>query len=211
MILFSSMESTNPININISKSSENSPNPYNEFREYVIQNNVQLQKELKGNIQQVKELEATVAEKEVEEDKSDTRLRYMKGLLQNLNELKTDYSNVTQKTEEKFKIINTYNTKFIDEAVKIMIYYHVLLFNLSLLYYFLFSTNVIICVLNAVEFLIICYCATKINNIYQYLLDIELKNKPIIKQLDEQIKEMKKDIKKTEDSTLSLDNWICEM
>jgi hypothetical protein len=205
------MESTTPINISISKSSENSPNSYNEFREYVIQNNVQLQKELKENIQQVKELEAAVAEKEVEEDKSDTRLRYMKGLLQNLNELKTDYSKVTQKTEEKFKIINIYNTKFTDEAVKIMIYYHMLLFNLSLLYYFLFSTSVIICVLNAVEFLIICYCATKINTIYQYLLDIELKNKPIIKHLDEEIKEMKKEIKKTEDSTLSLDNWICEM
>ena len=205
------MESTTPINISISKSSENSPNSYNEFREYVIQNNVQLQKELKENIQQVKELEAAVAEKEVEEDKSDTRLRYMKGLLQNLNELKTDYSKVTQKTEEKFKIINVYNTKFTDEAVKIMIYYHMLLFNLSLLYYFLFSTSVIICVLNAVEFLIICYCATKINTIYQYLLDIELKNKPIIKYLDEEIKEMKKEIKKTEDSTLSLDNWICEM
>jgi hypothetical protein len=200
-----------PINISISKSSENSPNSYNEFREYVIQNNVQLQKELKDNIQQVKQLEAAVAEKEVEEDKSDTRLRYMKGLLQNLNELKLDYSKVTQKTEEKFKIINAYNTKFTDEAVKIMIYYHVLLFNLSLLYYFLFSTTVIICVLNAVEFLIICYCATKINTSYQFLLDIELKNKPIIKHLDEEIKEMKKDIKKTEDSTLSLDNWICEL
>ena len=95
------MDSTNPININISKSTENSPNPYNEFREYVIQNNVVLQKELKENIQQVKELEASLAEKETEEDKSDTRLRYMKGLLQNLNELKTDYLNVTQKTEEK--------------------------------------------------------------------------------------------------------------
>ena len=92
-----------------------------------------------------------------------------------------------------------------------MIYYHVLLFNLSLLYYFLFSTTIIICVLNAVEFLIICYCATKINTIYQFLLDIELKNKPVVKHLDEQIKEMKKDIKKTEDSTLSLDNWICEL
>ena len=205
------MESTNPININISKSAENTLNPYNEFREYVIQNNIQLQKELKENIHQVKELEATLAEKESEEDKSDTRLRYMKGLLQNLNELKTDYSKLAQKTEDKFKILNNFNTKFINKCVEIMIYYHVLLFNLSLLYYFLFSTTIIICVLNAVEFMIICYCANKINNIYLFLSELELKNKSIIKKLDEEIKEMTKEIKKTEDSTLSLDNWICEM
>ena len=95
------MESVNPINITISKSSENSPNLYNEFREYVIQNNVQLQKEVKENIQLVKELEATVSEKETEEDKSDTRVRYMKGLLQNLNELKIDYSKVTNRRPKK--------------------------------------------------------------------------------------------------------------
>ena len=60
--------------------------------------------------------------------------------------------------------MNIYNTKFYDKCVKIMIYYHILIFNMILLYYFPFSTNMINIVFNTIDFLVICYCVKKLNS-----------------------------------------------
>ena len=75
---------TNPINININKNeNENQKNPYDTLKYYIIINNIEFEKEFKSCIETIKILEATICEKETEEDKYDNRVRYMKGLIQN--------------------------------------------------------------------------------------------------------------------------------
>ena len=67
-------------------------NQYNEFKDYIIKNNIILQEENKNFIETITSLKEKIETYEEAEDKYDTRTRYMKGLLQNLNELKKDYS-----------------------------------------------------------------------------------------------------------------------
>ena len=103
--------SQKPININITSNGEELqvPNEYNEFREYIVKNNIVLQNDIKLKAAEVKELEAKIQEHEEEENKYDSRMRYMKGLLQNLNELRAMYVNVKDKTEQKVEIIREHN------------------------------------------------------------------------------------------------------
>ena len=49
--------STHSININIAKEREKSENVYNEFKDYIIKNNIELQKELKELCKLMQELE----------------------------------------------------------------------------------------------------------------------------------------------------------
>jgi len=82
------MTTETPININISKDTSNSNNEYNEFKDYIIKNNVILQEVIKNNLITIQSLKEKIVIYEENEDKYDNRMRYMKGLLQNLNELK---------------------------------------------------------------------------------------------------------------------------
>lgn len=100
---------TQPININISK--ENKEPQYNEFKKYIIVNNIVLQEEVKEATIKIKDLESQIQIHEETEDKYDTRMRYLKGLLQNLNELKNDYSKISHKTDDKLKLIHELHKK----------------------------------------------------------------------------------------------------
>ena len=107
----SSDNPNNPININIQKGSDNQEDKYNEFKDYIIKNNIELQKEIKSNIDLIKTQETKIQNHEEEEDKYDTRIRYIKGLLQNLNEIRELYSNIKTKSESKIEIIRDHNKK----------------------------------------------------------------------------------------------------
>ena len=76
-----------PININISRQTEQDEK-YNQFKEYLILNHLDLQRENKMLKDMITDLKSQLNEKENEEDKYDSRTRYFRGLLTNLNELK---------------------------------------------------------------------------------------------------------------------------
>ena len=209
------METTtkNPININISNSDEQKSDPYSKFKEYVIINNIELQKELKISIETVKQLEATVSEKEAEEDKYDNRVRYMKGLIQNLNELKTEYVYLENKENEKTKL----STKFVSSLHSIHIHnytYCLIIFISNIIRQYithLFNNYALIIIINLFSCIILCYSLHKLFHNYNSMKNEEKVFKNTICLINSQIKEKKAEIKKIEESTLTLDNWICEI
>ena len=118
-----------PININISKDmNENSSNVYNEFKDYIIKNNIELHKELKEAYKISQEFDERLKTNEIMLDKYDERMRYMKGLLQNLNELRSDYSKVILKTENISSLIREHNKK--SKKIYYDIYVYLIIINL---------------------------------------------------------------------------------
>jgi FtsZ-binding cell division protein ZapB len=107
-----------PMNINITNSKETSEtDDYSEFEKYIIKNNVQLTKENKELRLQIADLEKQNSEHESENDKYDERIRYMRGLMQNLYSLKEMSISVKNNWEEYVKKSNKLFLKYnqIDE------------------------------------------------------------------------------------------------
>lgn len=209
----SNTQDSQPININIStkqEENEKKGDEYVKFKEYIILNNITLQKEVKEANQKIKILENEVQSKEENEDKYDTRVRYLKGLLQNLNELRSDYNNVSQKTEEKLKMVQDLhkkNKKNYYEIYALLIIINILtLITPSQLYY----TNLFVLLLQTSSSIIIPYCIYKIKEKY---CSIKQESKEVtiqFKTITSQINKIKDEVKKTEESCISLDNWVNE-
>ena len=209
----SNTQDSQPININIStkqEENEKKGDEYVKFKEYIILNNITLQKEVKEANQKIKILENEVQSKEENEDKYDTRIRYLKGLLQNLNELRSDYNNVSQKTEEKLKMVQDLhkkNKKNYYEIYALLIIINILtLITPSQLYY----TNLFVLLLQTSSSIIIPYNIYKIKEKY---CSIKQESKEVtiqFKTITSQINKIKDEVKKTEESCISLDNWVNE-
>lgn len=206
------MTNDTPININISKDNgSHDNNEYSEFKDYIIKNNVILQQENKNFIEIITSLKEKIESYEEAEDKHDNRMRYMKGLLQNLNELKKDYSKITLKTEEKNKNLNNFNKNII-KLNRDIIY---ILISIELTIIFLIFTinslNILLFVFNTIIISILTYGCIVIKNKYKKIYNeiYYLNNNNTI--LSSQIIKIKEEIKKAEDACLSLDNWICEV
>ena len=94
-------------------------------------------------------------------------MRYMKGLLQNLNELKKDYSKITLKTEEKNKNYNDFNKNII-KLNRDIIY---ILISIELTIIFLIFTinslNILLFVFNTIIISILTYGCIVIKNKYK--------------------------------------------
>jgi len=206
------MRNDTPININISKDNGfHDNNEYNEFKDYIIKNNIILQQENKNHIESITSLKKKIETYEEAEDKYDNRMRYMKGLLQNLNELKKDYSNISLKTEEKNKNLNNFNKNII-KLNRHIIY---ILISIELTVIFLIFTintlNILLLLFNTIIISILTYGCIVIRNKYKKIYNeiYYLNNNNTI--LSSQIIKIKEEIKKAEDACLSLDNWICEV
>jgi len=203
------MAPKNPININISDIGENNDS-YNEFKDYIILNNINLQQELKKANATIKKLESKVQEEEENVDKQDTRLRYIRGLLQNLNEIRKDYSKISSKTEEKIILVKEHGKKTKNiyfEIIKILIFTNLLTlitpFTLDNFYIFTL-------ILQIVYFISIPYCILIIKNKF-YLITEDTKNTiNSLKEITSSITIIKTEVKKTEESCFSIENWINE-
>lgn len=203
------MTPTNPININISDTNEKNES-YNEFKDYIIKNNIELQGELKKSNIRIKKLESQLQEEEENVDKRDTRLRYVKGLLQNLNEIRKDYSTISLKTEEKLTLVKEHSkkTKIIYfEMLKILVFVNLLTFITPFSFDNINMFNVI---LQAIYFTLVPFCIFKVKNKY-YLLVEDTKNTiNNLKEITSSITIIKTEVKKTEESCFSIENWINE-
>lgn len=207
----------NPINISISRDSAEKDSKYNEFKEYIITSNINLTREINDLRIEMNKLEQELSEKEKEEDKYDSRTRYMRSLITNLNELKKGYQEIAEhrkylvnKTDDIWSLMNrksyNYNLKIIIYSVVILYFNN--LHNLITVFNNYYMEKLFYFIVN----LILCYNVT---NIY-----IEYNKN--IKNSENRIKEAREDfysvyikkekeLVKIDESTLSLENWIYEV
>ena len=204
------MRNDTPININISKDNgSHDNNEYSEFKDYIIKNNVILQQENKNYIEIITSLKENIESYEEAEDKHDNRMRYMKGLLQNLNELKKDYTRISSKSEDKVKLIQELHKK--NKKNYYEIYAFLLLINLLTIITPLYFTNLFVMFLQTSASIIYIYSCFKIKNNYELIKSNSKEATNSVKEITTEINKIKEEIKKAEDSCLSLDNWICEV
>lgn len=204
------MSSKNPININITDFKETNE-IYNEFNDYIIKNNIALQKENKEHISRITELNKNIENFQENEDKNDNRTNYLRGLLNNLNELKSDYKKVSVLTDNKFEILDNLKSDITKIETKSKIYIllmyicyilTILSLNINSIYILCFRTGVI---------MFIIYGSFNIKLFNEEINSIEKKGKDNILDITNKIKELNKEIKKAEEACLSLDNWIYEI
>ena len=204
-----------PLTINIqSKEDKNTSENYNEFKEYIIKNNIILQDNIKLKQTKIEELNSTVIEQEQEIDKHDTRIRYLKSLLQNLNELRNLYNKIKIKSDIKIDIIKNHNktTKKINSHINGIlgvgnIINIVTLFTQSRFRYINFST-----LLFQISYLMVsAFIIYKVKTSYDTIRKISKESTDEIRAQTQEINMIKLEIKNLEDSTISLDNWISEI
>lgn len=210
------METETPININISRTNDKE-DKYNEFKEYLVINNLDLQVQVLKLRDEINDLKNQLNEKENDEDKYDSRTRYMRNLLTNLNELKKGYKEISENRKylvnEVDKLWNQMYKKSLEYNIKTIIYFILILFinKISKMikifnnYYFettLYSSiNVIM--LYTISFTYLEY--------YKYVKTSKnnIKNKQ--NELNNINKNKEKELTVLDDSTLSLENWIYEV
>jgi hypothetical protein len=133
----------------------------------------------------------------------------MKGLLQNLNELKKDYAKITSKSEDKVKLIQELHKK--NKKNYYEIYVFLLLINLLTIITPLYFVNFYIMFLQTSASIIYIYSCFKIMNNYELIKTNSKEATNSFKENTLEISKIKEVIKKGEESCLSLDNWICEV
>jgi hypothetical protein len=210
-----SMETEQPININITRGGgKEISEKYNKFKEYIIINNLELQSEVTALKDRICELTTELNEKELEEDKTDTRVRYLRGLVNNLNELKKGYLEISKNKETLVKE----TTIIWDNIYKLSEKYHATL----LAYNIIFGVQNIVCallsythfrlMLNVSINIIVIYTIVRTyleyhNQVKNYKNDIKILRDTMASQGQQAGAELLK----LEESTLSLDNWIYEV
>ena len=199
-----------PININISKNDETCEQ-YNEFKDYIIKNNVTLQQENKEHITKIMELNKRIERFEESEDKNDNRTNYLRGLLNNLNELKSEYKKITLLTDTKFKMLDNLKSDVTKIDTKCKIY-------MLIMYIFYILTMISIHIDNMyilcfrTGFMIFVIYGTYNIKLYNDKINlIEKTGKQNMLDVTNKIKDLNVEIKKAEEACLSLDNWIYEI
>lgn len=218
-----SKQGSSSINININNDdvpveSENLniENPYAQYKEYIIKNNIALQNENTISREKIKELESIILQQENEEDKYDNRIRYMKGLINNLNELKNSYSQLSKDNESITITYIDHETKFYKE-VKIF-YAKNFAYNLSFVVsnlILIFTSSITSNYYYFIGLIIDIFIVVQLYFVYKYyynlLVESNEKVNIISNNFKNNINKIKDEIKKLEESTMSLDNWICEI
>ena len=206
-------ETEQPISINISRTGD-TRDKYNAFKEYLIINNLDLQTDVKDLKNQIGLLKVEINEKEIEEDKSDSRIRYMRGLVNNLNEIKKGYISISKEREH---LVNN-TDRLWNNIYKVSENYHLKLVMYNII---LMLQNIILNSITYTKFrhiinitlnILVCYIIGY--NYYQYYKTIcydkgSIKNKNDITLA--KIKDITSELTKLEESTLALDSWIYEV
>lgn len=202
-----------PININISKSGDSS-DKYNAFKEYLIINNLDLQAEIKDLKNHVNVLQIEINEKEITEDKTDSSVRYLRGLVNNLNEIKKGYISISKDREHLVnntnrewndicKISENYNLQLLLSNVIFIIWNIILRMMTYTRFRYMINITMNIMIIYAIGHMYynyyktVCACRNNIKN----------KNDTLLIK----IKDATTDLTKLEESTLALDSWIYEV
>ncbi len=206
-----------PIPVPIVNGKDNNNNSNDEQQElkdiknYIILTSIKLEKENRENLNKIKELEKIITIKEEEEDKNDNRMRYIKGLMQNLVLIKDFYIQQNQKWKNLNKVYDEFNNNILKFNRKSCIY--VSLFNLILFAYrfqyfdsYFYSSLYIISLSS-----LIIYVSFKLQIVFSSILDFNNKFKLEKSEIVLKIKKEVEECNKLEKETISLDNWINEI
>lgn len=183
-----------------------------EIKSYLILTAIKTDKENKEHQLKIKELEKIIAIKEEEEDKNDNRMRYIKGLLQNVILIKDYYI----EQNKKWKDLNTIYEEF-NNVIMVKSYEYILYSSMINLIIFIISRNgkfnsyfyVLIYYLSLTS--IIIYCINKLQNIHKRSNDLNKKFISDKKEINNKIKKISEERIKLENETVTLDNWINEI
>ena len=210
---FTNMEERQPININIAGRNDHDEK-YDQFKEYLILNHLDLQKETQTLKNEVVGLKIELQEKEIEEDKYDTRTRYFRSLLVNLNELKKGYQYISSRKNELLDITNDK----LDSLYNINKQYYIKLIVLNMLYlldhlifrYFKLTpiNFTLYLIINSTLVYAIVY---KYVSLYDYIEACKNKKDPLVELIKTDIKEKTNELTNIDDATLSLENWVYEV
>lgn len=127
------MSSRTPININITEEgsfNDSLDNTINEFKEYIIKNNLVLQAEYKIQREKIKDFENEIIQKEEEIDKLDERIRYMRGLLQNFNAMEKINQDIIKTIKYENNILKNkvgYYKFCFDKFYNFILYFYIIL------------------------------------------------------------------------------------
>lgn len=207
------MQETNPFNINITRGNDRA-DEYNQFKEYLILNHLDLQKETRVLKDEISGLKIELHEKETEEDKYDTRTRYFRSLLINLNELKKGYQHIISKKQELLDITNNK----LDSLYNINKQYYIKLIVLNMLYlleHLVFQyfklTSIKITIYLIINSTLVYAIIYKYLLLYDYIETSKNVKDPSVELIKTEIKKKTKELINTDDATLSLDNWVYEV
>jgi lipopolysaccharide export LptBFGC system permease protein LptF len=202
-----------PIHINIARSGQQEEK-YNQFKEYLILNHLDLQRENKLLKDELTELTKQLNEKETEEDKYDSRTRYFRSLLTNLNELKNGYKEISKKrndlvnqTNNNWFILYQVNRKYNIQ----LILSNILFMLLQYLFQYYKPSHMKLTLYVIVNSSFIYYFITKYMAFDKYIKIHKKERKPLIDKNLKAIKEKETELVKLDESTLSLENWIYEV
>tara|TARA_R110002072_G_scaffold3697_4_gene25921 strand:- start:26 stop:664 length:639 start_codon:yes stop_codon:yes gene_type:complete len=202
-----------PININISQQTEQNEK-YNQFKEYLILNHLDLQRENKVLKDMIADLTYQINEKENEEDKYDSRTRYFRSLLTNLNELKNGYREISK---NRNNLVNqTNNNWYVLYKVHRKFNIHIMIANIVfMLVQFLFQyykpSSIKLAIYLIVNTTFIYSYIDKYIKITKYVKNHRTERKLLIDKTLKEIKEKETELVKLDESTLSLENWIYEV
>lgn len=189
---------------------------FNVYKEYIIKNNILLQKENNEFREKIKELESLILQQESEEDKYDNRMRYAKGLLNNLYELKNLYNNQCKNHKSISNSYIEYESKIYEQG-KIFYIKNVglnglfIFWNLLILFTYSLSNNYYFICGITINILIIYQIYNLYNYYYNFLIINNNKFNNNHKNTNTKINSFNDEIKKLEETTTSLDIWICEI
>tara|TARA_Y100000389_G_C17448858_1_gene513347 strand:- start:1218 stop:1856 length:639 start_codon:yes stop_codon:yes gene_type:complete len=207
------MDTEQPININISRTGDSS-DKYNSFKEYLIINNLDLQNEVKELKNEISSMKIEINEKEITEDKTDASIRYLRGLVNNLNEIKKSYAIIDKDREHLVNDTNSdWNNIFkISEKYHVQLLLYNLLFMIEIIIFRIISNNRFRYILAITLNIIVIYTIgltymNYYNNVHKVKNQIKNKNAIATKK----IKDVTTELIKLEESTLALDSWIYEV
>ena len=193
-----------------------------EFRNYIIETNIALQERLQKLIGETKDLQAINQECENQLDLYDSRLEYMRRLLQNLEHLRHLYIKLEIGTDDRTDIladsIKTLKIKYYEIMVGIFIINLLVSFNpittsidttqihstLNIYYWFnrLFQIFYVVLVI---------YCIYETYSRYRLIETLKQNTNKSLNRQSQTITEIKNEIKTLEDTSLSLQNWLDEI
>jgi len=202
-----------PININISRQTEQDVK-YNQFKEYLILNHLDLQRENKMLKDEITDIKSQLNEKENEEDKYDSRTRYFRSLLTNLNELKNGYKEISKKRNDLVNQTNNnwYTLYKVHRKFNIEILMANIVFMLvQFVFQYYKPSSIKLAIYLIVNTTFIYGYSNKYIKLSKYIKIHRTERKPLVDKIIKEVKEKETELVKVDESTLSLENWIYEV
>lgn len=202
-----------PININISRQTEQDEK-YNQFKEYLILNHLELQRENKLLKDKIAELTSELNEKATEEDKYDSRTRYFRSLLTNLNELKNGYKEISK---NRNNLVNQTNNNWyalykVHRKFNIQIMFANIVFMLvQFIFQYYKPSPIKLAIYLIINTTFIYGYIDRYIKLIKYVKIHRNERKPLVDKVLKEIKEKETELVKIDESTLSLENWIYEV